>query len=418
MSGTEREILEALEAAQRAQADLDRRHYHLRSLFEATQELSGLLQPQKILESFLLLSLGPLGCSRGVALLTREGGETMAAWRGLDAGAAQALLAAPPLPPEEGRAADGLPRALLLDGRTGAVPPGLEVAVFWNQDGQYRGILAMGGKISGEAPDQQDLDTLLVLVNVLIASLRHALSTANVRQFNADLTRRNEELHHALDQSRRVQGLLEHQVFHLKGMNDLADELSILGDTESLLNAFLLHLLGLFGVDKGFLLLADRGARTARSLARGFSLPSQDFAGWDRLLQACFDAVELRALTPMSVSGMPDPGRVFAAAGLAPGLSTGIFFVIEPGWLGVLALSDKFEGGALNHEEQALLRAQIASLMAFARNTRALETARALNESLEQSNRELAEALAGKRLGRRIGALLRRMFGWEGPGKG
>jgi hypothetical protein len=415
MSGTNQEMIEALAAAQRTQAALERRNYHLHSLFEATQELSSLLQPQKILETFLLLTLGPLGCSRGVVLLSpREGGETLAAWRGLDEEQAAVLRAAPPLPPPgEGQAADGRPRVLLLEpgGPAGAFPPGLEAAVSWSQDGQYRGLLAVGGKLSGEPPDRQDLETLQVLVNVLIASLRHALSAANVRQLNAELARRNEELHQALDQSRRVQGLLEHQVFHLKGMNDLADELSILADTETLLQAFLLHVLELFGVDKGFLLLADRGTRTALPLVRGFSPPGLDFAAWDRLLQACFDAVELRALTPMSVSGMPDPGPVCAAAGLPPGLTTGVFFVIEPGWLGLLALSDKLEGGPLNHEERALLRAQVASLMAFARNIRALEAFRTLNEDLERRNRELAEALASLRPGRRAASFLHRLLG-------
>ncbi len=422
MSGTKQEMLEALAAAQRTQAALDRRNYHLHSLFEATQELSSLLQPQKILEAFLLLTLGPLGCSRGVALLSpRDGGEALAAWRGLGEEEAADLRAAPPLPPGEGPAAGGRPRALLLEpgSPAGAFPAGLEAAVFWSQDGQYRGLLAVGGKLSGEPPDRQDLETLLALVNVLIASLRHALSAANVRQLNAELTRRNEELHQALDQSRRVQGLLEHQVFHLKGMNDLADELSILADTETLLQVFLLHVLGFFGVDKGFLLLADRGTRAALPLVRGFSLPDLDFAAWDRLLQACFDTVELRALTPMSVSGMPDPGPVCAAAGLPPGLTTGVFFVIEPGWLGVLALSDKFEGGPLNREERALLRAQVASLMAFARTTRALEAARTQNEDLEGRNREQAEALARLRPGRRAAAFLRRLLGRASePGNG
>lgn len=286
MSANREELVQALEAARKIQADLDRRNYHLHTLFEITQELSSIPQPQKILETFLLLTLGPLGLSSGLTLVAREGEEAMSAWRGLG-DEVQALRAA--LPPLLQRPKAGSPpRGVLLDEEGGDLrtvfPGALEGVVFWDQDGQYQGVLAVGGKISGDPLDRQDLDTLLTLVSVLIASLRHALSTASVRQLNAELTRRNEELHQALDQARRVQGLLDRQIFHLKGMNDLADELSILGDTGALLNAFLLHELGAFGVDKGFLLLVDRGARTVAAVHRGVPSADMDFSAADRLL--------------------------------------------------------------------------------------------------------------------------------------
>ncbi|HBR06504.1 MAG TPA: hypothetical protein DD766_05530 [Desulfovibrio sp.] len=410
MSANREELVQALEAARKAQAALDRRNYHLHALFEVTQELSSIPQPQKILETFLLLTLGPLGLSRGLTMVAREGEEAMSAWRGLEDEVPALRTALPPLlqRPKTG----GPPRGVLLAEESGdvrkAFPGTLEGAVFWDQDGQYQGVLAVGGKISGEPLDRQDLDTLLTLVNVLIASLRHALSTASVRQLNSDLTKRNEELHQALDRARRVQGLLDRQVFHLKGMNDLADELSILGDTGALLNAFLLHELGAFGVDKGFLLLVDRGTRTVASVHRGMPSADMDFAAADRLLYRSFDAAELRALTSMSVSRVRDPSRVCVSAGLPPGLTTAVFFVIEQSCLGLVALGDKLGGGALSRGEAELLSAQTASLMAFVKNTRSLETIRGLNEDLQRRNDELQATIRSLTDARRAIALLER----------
>lgn len=411
--------------------DLDRRNFHLRSLFEAARELSGILQPQKVLETFLLLAMGPLGISRGLAVVLREGGRELAsASRGVPDEAVRVLraglpeLAAAHLS-DRTSAESPLPRAVFLSGLSAGrerFPEDTEAAVFWALDAAHSGVLAVGGKISGAPLDAGDLDILLNLTNVLISSLRHALNTSSIRQLNADANRRNEELALALERARRDQTVLDRRVLHLKRLNDLTDELSGLSDTETLLNAFLVNVMGVLGVDSGFLLLVDREARRSRALFRGLEPPELDFEAADHFLYACFEAAEVRLLAPTSVSRIHDPEAVLGAAGLPPGLTTAVFFVIEQTCLGLVALGGRTGGQALGREEADLLAAQTAGLMAFVKNARALEALRADNERLQDRNRELREALeqpgrgrpeAGTagRLASRVGRFLRRRPG-------
>lgn len=110
----------------------------------------------------------------------------------------------------------------------------------------------------------------------------------------------------------------------------------------------------------------------------------------------------------MSVSRVRDPSRVCVAAGLPPGLTTAVFFVIEQSCLGLVALGDKLGGGTLSRGEAELLSAQTASLMAFVKNTSSLETIRGLNEDLQRRNDELQATIRSLTDARRAIALLKR----------
>ena len=66
--------------------ELERKRLSLRVLLETAQELSGILQPRKIMETFLLTAMGPIGAMRGVAVLARPSVcEGMVLSRGLPA---------------------------------------------------------------------------------------------------------------------------------------------------------------------------------------------------------------------------------------------------------------------------------------------------------------------------------------------
>ena len=91
MAPAQSPLREAIEQASRAQADLDRRVFHLKALHDAACELSGLTQPRRIMETFLLTAMGLFGVARGLAVLvnarTRQG---HLAQRGLTAKEAEA----------------------------------------------------------------------------------------------------------------------------------------------------------------------------------------------------------------------------------------------------------------------------------------------------------------------------------------
>lgn len=68
---------ETVEIAHRAREDLDRRVYHLKSLYELTAELSPIAESQVLLETFLLNIMGTFGVSGGFALVYERSAQTV-----------------------------------------------------------------------------------------------------------------------------------------------------------------------------------------------------------------------------------------------------------------------------------------------------------------------------------------------------
>src|SRR5512139_500097 len=97
MNLAESALREAMEQASRAQAELDKRVFHLKTLYETACELSGLTHPQRIMETFLLTAMGIFGVGRGLTILmnarTRQGHLTQRGLTGLEAEACERNLA-------------------------------------------------------------------------------------------------------------------------------------------------------------------------------------------------------------------------------------------------------------------------------------------------------------------------------------
>lgn len=72
------------EETQRNRTELDRKVFFLETLLETSRELSGLIQPKKIMDSFLLMAMGSLGTGEGLLLLLNtKGRQGSLAARGL-----------------------------------------------------------------------------------------------------------------------------------------------------------------------------------------------------------------------------------------------------------------------------------------------------------------------------------------------
>ncbi len=409
-----------------------RRALHLRALFEASRELSGIIQPRRILDTFLLLAMGPLGLCRGMAVVkdTRND-ETLAVQRGFSEAEARRIrdsfpaAFSPFINPDEPASEASMPTALWissLEDGAAAFAQGTDLALFWSQDSRYLGMILLGAKLDGRPVDADDADVLLNLTNVLVSALRHALACSSISQLNSDLNRRNAELARALERAQAIQTGLDRQVFHLKSMNDLADELSSLSDPASVSGAFLLHAQGTFSAVHGLLVLVDRAEKKASFVLRGTADGLElDFEKADRLLYACFEAAEVRRIEPMVVSRVHDPEAVLGKFGLPAGLGTAVFFVVEPTLLGLVALGAKIDGAALDREEADLLGAQTASFMAFFKNARSMARIERLNRELEASNADLRRTIGELREARtaiavleRAGERIRNMLAREG----
>lgn len=404
MAETSHDLEAALGEARRTQEALDRKIFYLKVLFETSCELSGLIHPQKILDTFLLMAMGPLGITKGVAALFNvTTGQGQVTGRGFAGHTLDEMVRNLPLivtscfRKERIGGGSGAPVRLVpgehLSNR-GLVPSEIRVLVFWNLGDDYAGFVGFGEKIAGQPLDESDRDLLLNSTNVLTSALAHALSVLHIEQLNAGLQRKNTELEAALEELKRSEEALDKRVFHLRSLSELNSELSPLTDLPVLLQRFVMTVMGSLGVGQGFVLAFDRASRQARFAGRGLdSEPKLNDEAWENLLYGCLDTMENKSLAPKSVSRMGDPAFL-RPMGIEMEAALGFFFVLDLSNMGLVVLGPHLSGEPFSPEEVDLLATQTGNLLVFLENARAFETIWRLNEDLTTRNRELSQTIA------------------------
>jgi rhodanese-related sulfurtransferase len=398
------ELQAALEQAGKAQEDLDRQVFFLKTLFDASTELAGLIQPGKILDSFLLTAMGALGIAPGLGGLLNTGtGQGHVIGRGMDT--AELREAENNLPAicfgyfaEAAPAESQPPRIKVLTresfGPYGLFPAWANILILWNLSADYGGFLALGEKISGRPLDEGDMDLLLNLTHVLTGALNHALSVLNIQQLNAELLTKNVELQGTLDALRSSRDELDRRIFHLGSLSDLNAELSPLFDFDRLLQSFLMTTMGSLGVGQGFVMVHDRESRSPHIATRGMvRSPHLDGDQCEALLYKAFEASEEKSFEPSSVCRVSDPS-VFRGVGVTMDAQLGFFFVMDASFMGVVALGPTITSGSFSPDEVDLLTTHISNFIVFLRNARAFQTIQTLNEDLSRRNEELSRTIA------------------------
>jgi rhodanese-related sulfurtransferase len=404
MGGSPDCLNNVFEDATSVQEELDRRIFCLRTLFETSRELDALIQPKKILDTFLLMTMGPLGFTRGAAALVNTGsGALVVTSRGFTEAENDKLKEDLPQAcnryfPKRDSTEISVPRVQILKDNFGDCPLLQDhrgVLVLWSMNEEYCGIIGLGSKISGESLDENDSDILLNLTNILVSALARAIYTTNIQQLNSDLQKKNLALQDALNQAERAREELDRRVYHLKTLSDLNSELSPIIRIDDLLENFLLVAMGTFGVSKGIALFYDRETKEVKTAVRGLE-HGKDLSpeSVDRLLYKSFGGAEKRALTPMSVTRITAAREIFAETGIGADIETGVLYVINQTTLGVVGLGPSISGTALSEEERELLLTHIRSLMVYLKNAGAFEKIQILNEDLVQRNEELRRTIA------------------------
>jgi rhodanese-related sulfurtransferase len=393
----------ACETTEKSQHELDRQVFFLKTLFDASTELAGIIQPRKILDTFLLMAMGPLGITWGVAgLVNSKTGAGDLAGRGLDEAErseVQGNLPAICMKFFSDSEMNSLPSSRIMAvSREAFEPYGLFPAstaslALWNLSGEYAGFVAFGAKITGHPLDDGDMDLVLHLTHLLTSTLDHALSVLNIQQLNAELVRKNVELEAALGELGSSRDELDRRIFHLRSLSDLNTELSPLFDMNRLLQAFLMTTMGALGVGQGFVLVYDREVRAPEFAARGvLNAPHWDGDACEKLLYAAFDSSEAKSFAPSSISRIANPA-LFREFGMDIHASIGFFFVVDEPFMGVFGLGPTITSGAFSPEEVDLLGTQISSFIIFLRNARAFEAIRVLNDDLARRNEELSQTI-------------------------
>lgn len=401
MTPAELQLREAIEKSSRAQTELERRVFQLKSLHKAASELSRLTQPRRIMETFLLTALGLFGAMRGLALLVntqnRQGHLIQRGLTPLEAEACERNFA---LITEHYLTEERLPRHadFLRPGQEaapGLLPVDTTLILTQRVEGNYALLSAIGPRLSGEAFSEADKTALLNLAETMANALAQNLYHHEVSHLSAGLMRQGHALQEAQRQAAQAREMLDVQLFQLQTLYEFTRELSPLASTEKLLEVFLLSLMGTFGAGCGCVLLCDRNSGSVRWVARGGSEPRQwTLERAEAFLYRGFQAAEERRLAPMSAGFIMDPPASLSEPELGFSAGTAALFTVDETLFGMVALGPLLRQAALPAESRELLLGLTVNWMAFLKNARAFETIQALNADLTRTNVELRRTIA------------------------
>lgn len=199
------ELEEAVGQADAARSELARRAYHLKTLYDASRELSARNDLRSMAESFLLLSMGALSAPQGLVLVRdAQAPEPLLAMRGVDAPADAQLARDLAAAFAVGQAnPNPMTAKVLTDERllTGADLPFKAAAlVLFALDEACQGLLALSAPLSGAAFGPDDRELLASHASGFLVFAGKARNFAAAQQANRDLARRNAELQRLLEE--------------------------------------------------------------------------------------------------------------------------------------------------------------------------------------------------------------------------
>jgi class 3 adenylate cyclase len=192
-------LRQSLKESEYVKAELDRRVFHLKTLYDVSKDIFGSVDLEIITKSFLLMTMGNFGVVQGFILLdNRKSGETMhfvpmgfhdSDPCALHNDAARVVVS--------GDFETSVEEAAMAE-TTGFLRHGVVCMLSFCIGPECLGLLGLGPKLTGKAYSQDDKELLGTLVNNLIVALKNARSFEDIKRLNKDLQEKNIELEHAL----------------------------------------------------------------------------------------------------------------------------------------------------------------------------------------------------------------------------
>lgn len=202
------ELQSSLEDSRRLGAELDRRVYHLKSVNDTVNELSGLLDSEELMQRFLLLAMGAVSAARGyLALFSRPGDSRRLVCRGIEDRELDAV---------RGPQVSRLVTRMLFTSQVGegglrrgvadeaaelsqaGLPTDMPGVWFVVDDSSY-GFLGLCDRLGHTAFDPLERDFLLTATGAFTVFLRNARLYEEKSRLIDNLAARNRELHETLD---------------------------------------------------------------------------------------------------------------------------------------------------------------------------------------------------------------------------
>ncbi|MBW2096442.1 MAG: hypothetical protein JRI80_16320 [Deltaproteobacteria bacterium] len=181
------------------QAELDRRAYYLRTLYDVSKELFGTVNFEAILRNFMLMTMGNFGVFRCFILTCNNSADKVHHFVsvGFDEGE-QLRLQQFSCGFLEGNSSCTVESAGLEKPGSTPFPPDISLLLPFRIDSGQIGILGLGQKLTEEPFEKHDKELLGTLVNNLVVALKNALSFEEISSLNEALRIKNKELKKAL----------------------------------------------------------------------------------------------------------------------------------------------------------------------------------------------------------------------------
>jgi class 3 adenylate cyclase len=199
LQGEVEQLRSALKQAENIQTELDRRVFHLKTLYDVSTDIFGSVEFETILKNFLLMTMGNFGVMEGF-ILTLEGPSNEIA-RFVSMG----------FPESEHPSLQSAGRkflqkqnyeGLVISGKEltkpGILPPKVACVLPFIVESGCIGLLGLGGKIVGELYNDDDKELLVTLVNNLVVALKNSRSFEEIKHLNEDLQEKNIKLEKTL----------------------------------------------------------------------------------------------------------------------------------------------------------------------------------------------------------------------------
>ena len=322
------------------QGELERKIFHLKTLYDVSQEIGFLKDTQEIIKNLLMMIMGTFGAINGVILLvdinkgkieaiTQRGmGKTSIGklsrviesecFKELKAiNCVQIVGESPKVWKKENKIIFELLSSLKI-----------HIWVPFTVDEDLIGGVGLGEKLSGDPYSQDDQELLSTLSN------QGAV---------------------AINNSKLVEQL-ERRIFHLKTLYDVSQEIGFLKDTQEIIKNLLMMIMGTFGAINGVILLVDiNKGKIEAIIQRGIGKTSVD-----KLLQAiesgCFKELkEINCIQLLSDDVQRKEKREIFDLLSSSKIHIWIPFTVNENLRGGIGLGEKLSGDSYSKDDQELL---------------------------------------------------------------
>jgi class 3 adenylate cyclase len=204
------QLQESLRQAQEVRADLDRRIFHLRTLYDVSKDVYSSVETDTILKNFLLMTMGNFGVVTGFLLLSNVASLEIERFNQIGIQdndpnsfreVCQRLLKQ-----------NGLHQSIAeikasSTSETFLAP--ITLALPFILDNDTIALMGLGSKLAGGEYTQDDKELLYTLLNNLAAAVKNAKSFDEIQRLNRDLEEKNvklsKTLHELKDSLRKIE---------------------------------------------------------------------------------------------------------------------------------------------------------------------------------------------------------------------